>query len=156
MSLIEGVVITPLKQIPDERGNVMHMFRSDDPEFEKFGEIYFSVIFSGMVKAWRMHTKMTMNLAVIAGNAKLVLYDARENSSMKGCVQEIFLGRDNYVRVKIPPGIYSGFKGMTPSEVIVANCATLPHDSSESIRLDPHSSQIPYDWDANPMNARNE
>ena len=50
MSLIEGVVITPLKQIPDERGNVMHMFRSDDPEFEKFGEIYFSVIFSGMVK----------------------------------------------------------------------------------------------------------
>ena len=102
-----------------------------------------------MVKAWRMHTKMTMNLAVISGNAKLVLYDARENSSMKGCVQEIFLGRDNYVRVKIPPGIYSGFKGMTPSEGIVANCATLPHDSSESIRLDPHSSQIPYDWDAN-------
>ena len=147
--MIDGIKITPLKQIVEERGKIMLMMRNDTKIFEKFGEIYFSVIFSGMVKAWRMHTKMTMNLAVISGNAKLVLYDARENSSMKGCVHEIFLGRDNYVRVKIPPGIYSGFKGMTPSEVIVANCATLPHDSSESIRLDPHSSQIPYDWDAN-------
>ena len=149
MSLVEGVVITPLKQIPDERGRVMHMLRCDDPEFEQFGEIYFSIISTGMVKAWRMHTKMTMNLAVIVGMAKLVLCDARESSPTKGNMQEILLGRDNYVRVKIPPGIYSGFKGMASSKVIVANCATIPHDSSESIRLDPHSSQIPYDWDAN-------
>ena len=65
MSLIEGVVITPLKQIPDERGRVMHLLRCDDPGFEQFGEIYFSIISPGMVKAWRMHTKMTMNLEIV-------------------------------------------------------------------------------------------
>ena len=118
MSLIEGVVITPLKQIPDERGRVMHLLRCDDPGFEQFGEIYFSIISPGMVKAWRMHTKMTMNLAVISGNAKLVLCDARESSPTKGNIQEVLLGGDNYVRVKIPPGIYSGFKGMTSSDVL--------------------------------------
>ena len=40
--MIEGVKIPPLKQIIDERGKVMHMLRNDSPNFEKFGEIYFS------------------------------------------------------------------------------------------------------------------
>lgn len=144
--MIEGVVITPLRQIPDERGKVMHMLRCDDPEFERFGEIYFSMVYPQAIKAWNLHTAMTLNFAVVVGMIKLVLYDPRSSSSTRGQVQVIFAGEQNYVRVKIPPGIYTGFKGIGTGQAIVANCATLPHDPQESRRLDPFSEEIPYDW----------
>lgn len=145
--MIDGVVVTPLKQIPDERGKIMHMLRSDDPQFERFGEIYFSMVYPGAIKAWHLHTKMTLNYAVVAGMVKLVLYDPRPSSPTKGEVQEIFLGEQNYARVKIPPGIYNGFKGVGATPAIVANCATIPHDPAEIQRLDPFSKDIPYSWD---------
>ena len=145
--MIDGIVITPLRQIPDERGKIMHMMRSDDPQFERFGEIYFSMIYPGAIKAWHLHTKMTLNYAVVAGMVKLVLYDSRSSSPTKGEIQEIFLGEQNYVRVKIPPGIYNGFKGVGTSPALVANCATIPHDPAEIQRLDPFSKDIPYNWD---------
>ena len=145
--MIDGVVVTPLKQIPDERGKIMHMLRSDDPQFERFGEIYFSMVYPNAIKAWHLHTKMTLNYAVVAGMVKLVLYDPRPSSPTKGEVQEIFLGEQNYARVKIPPGIYNGFKGVGPIPAIVANCSTIPHDPAEIQRLDPFSKDIPYSWD---------
>ena len=145
--MIDGIVITPLRQIPDERGKIMHMLRSDDPQFERFGEIYFSMVYPGAIKAWHLHTKMTLNYAVVSGTIKLVLYDPRASSPTKGEVQEIFLGEQNYVRVKIPPGIYNGFKGVGPTSALVANCATIPHDPAEIQRLDPFSKDIPYNWD---------
>jgi len=145
--MIDGIVITPLRQIPDERGKIMHMLRSDDPQFERFGEIYFSMVYPGAIKAWHLHTKMTLNYAVVSGMIKLVLYDPRPASPTKGQIQEIFLGEQNYARVKIPPGIYNGFKGIGTVPALVANCATIPHDPAEIQRLDPFSKDIPYKWD---------
>ena len=144
--MIEGVVITPLRQISDERGKVMHMLRRDDPEFEQFGEIYFSMVNPQAIKAWHLHSATTLNYAVVVGMIKLVLYDQRPNSSTRGEVQVILAGEQNYVRVKIPHGIYTGFQGMGSGPAIVANCATLPHDPAESSRLDPFSKEVPYDW----------
>jgi len=144
--MIEGVVISPLKQISDERGKVMHMLRRDDPDFEQFGEIYFSMVYPQAIKAWRLHTTATLNYAVVVGMIKLVLYDQRPGSSTHGQIQVIFAGEQNYVRVKIPPGIYTGFKSVGTGSAVVANCATLPHDPQESRRLDPFSEEIPYNW----------
>jgi len=144
--LIEGVKITPLKIIPDERGAIFHMLRSDDPIFEKFGEIYFSKVYPGVVKGWHLHKKMTLNYAVPVGMIKLVLYDDRNNSSTKGEIMELFIGVENYVLVTIPPNVWNGFKGIGTEPAIVANCATLPHDPNEIIRLDPIDNNIPYDW----------
>ena len=89
--MIEGVVITPLRQIFDERGKVMHMLRADSSNFSKFGEIYFSCTYPGAIKAWHLHKRMTLNYAVIHGEIKCVLYDDRSGSSTVGCIQEIFL-----------------------------------------------------------------
>jgi len=144
--MIEGVKIIPLKIIPDERGMILKMLRSDDPYFEKFGEIYFSVVYPGVVKGWHLHKKMTLNYAVIQGNIKLVLYDERPKSRTKGEIQELFLGRENYNLVKIPPMVWNGFKGIGTVPAIVANCATIPHDPKEISRLDPLNNHIPYDW----------
>ena len=144
--MIEGIKITPLKIIPDERGAIFHMLRSDDPIFEKFGEIYFSKVYPGVVKGWHLHKKMTLNYAVPVGMIKLVLYDDRNNSSTKGEIMELFIGVENYVLVTIPPNVWNGFKGIGTEPAIVANCATLPHDPNEIIRLDPINNNIPYDW----------
>lgn len=143
---INGVIITPLKQIPDERGKVMHMLRSDAPHFIEFGEIYFSVVNPQVVKAWHIHTKMTLNYAVVKGMIKLVLFDDREGSSTKGVLQEIFIGDDNYSLVTIPPDVWNGFKGISVEPAILANCATHSHDPEEIKRLDPFNNHIPYDW----------
>ena len=144
--MIEGIAIRPLKQISDERGKVMHMLKRDDPWFEKFGEIYFSVVYPGAIKGWHLHKVMTLNYAVVSGIIKLVLYDDREGSPSRGQLQEIFTGQDNYALITIPPNVWNGFKGIGTAPAIVANCATIPHDPAEIVRLDPCTKTIPYDW----------
>lgn len=146
-SNIHGVVISPLKQILDERGKVMHMLREDSHLFERFGEIYFSCTYPGAVKAWHMHKKMTLNYAVISGVLKVVLFDDRTDSPTFGKLQEIFLSPENYFLVTVPPLVWNGFKGVGSNMAIVANCSTLPHDPDEIIRKDPMDTTIPYNWD---------
>lgn len=145
--MIKGVEIYPLRQIPDERGKIMHMLKTTDTHFEKFGEIYFSIVNPGVIKGWHLHKKMILNYAVVAGMIKLVLFDDRKNSPSKGEVQEIFTGEDNYCLIKIPAGVWNGFKGIGIKPAIVANCATIPHDPHEIVRLDPFDAGIPYSWD---------
>jgi dTDP-4-dehydrorhamnose 3,5-epimerase len=142
---IDGVVITPLRRIPDERGTIYHMLRRTDPHFVEFGEIYFTSIYRGVVKGWHRHRDMTLNYACIWGRIKLVLVDQRPGSPTAGAIVERFLGPDDYSLATIPPGIWTGFKGLADVS-IVANCATHPHDPSLTERLDPFSDRIGYDW----------
>ncbi len=146
--MIDGVKVIPLKQIPDERGKIMHMLKATDPYFEKFGEIYFSLAWPGAVKAWHVHKTMTLNYAVVSGRIKLVLYDKRPKSPTKGELMELFIGDDNYCLVRVPPGVVNGFKpyGDDSKPAIVANCATETHDPKEIERIDPLSKEIPYNW----------
>ena len=144
--MIDGVTVTPLRQIPDERGTVMHMLKSTDSVFTQFVEIYFSVVYPEVVKAWHIHTKMTLNYAVPIGKIKFVLYDERPNSPTFGEIQELFIGEDNYCLVTVPPNIWNGFKGCGTEMALVANCASIPHDPTEISRLEPDNDRIPYDW----------
>ena len=144
--MIKGVMITPLKQIIDERGKVMHMLRCDEEIFQKFGEIYFSCVHPGVIKGWHIHKRMTLNYAVPYGKIEFVLYDDRLNSPTKGELQKFLLSPDNYMLVTVPPMVWNGFKGLGNEMTIVANCATIPHDPEEIERIDPFDSSIPYNW----------
>lgn len=144
--MIEGVKITLLRQILDERGKIMHMLRCDTPNFEKFGEIYFSCVHPGAIKGWHIHKEMVLNYAVPHGNIKFVLYDDRAGSPTRGELQELFLGPDNYCLVTVPPMVWNGFKGIGSEMAIVANCSSIPHRADEIDRLDPFDPSIPYDW----------
>ena len=144
--MIEGVVVTPLRQIFDERGKVMHMLREDAPMFSRFGEIYFSCTYPGAIKAWHLHRRMTLNYAVIHGEIKCVLYDDRPGSRTRGSIEEYFLSPENYCLVTVPPMVWNGFKGIGDKVSIVANCATLPHDPDEIERKSAFDPEIPYDW----------
>ena len=150
--MIEGIKITPLKQIEDERGKVMHMLRNDSKSFTKFGEIYFSTVHPNKVKGWHLHSKMTLNYAVVFGEIKLVLYDVRPNSKTKGQLQEFFLSQKNYKLISVPPLIWNGFMGIGNKTAIVANCADLPYDDTEIKRKSSLDKEIPYDWNKNITN----
>jgi hypothetical protein len=76
--MIEGVKVEDLRVLPDDRGYLMEMFRSDSPDFEKFGQVYMTVVYPGVVKAWHYHKKQIDKFVCVAGMAKVALYDPRE------------------------------------------------------------------------------
>jgi dTDP-4-dehydrorhamnose 3,5-epimerase len=144
---IAGLIMTPLKQIADERGAVLHLLRSDDANFKGFGECYCSETLPGAVKAWKRHKVQTQNLAVPSGQLRLVVFDDREGSPSKGKLEVVDLGRpDNYVRVSIPPGLWYGFSTRGEVPALIVNCADQPHDPDESERLPENDPHIPYRW----------
>jgi len=145
---IHGVQTKPLKVIPDERGRLMEILRCDDPLFRKFGQVYVTTLYPGVVKAWHFHKIQWDHLAVVRGMVKLVLYDAREGSPTRGELQELFLGDHNPLLVQVPPGVLHGFKGISTEEAIVINCPTEPYNASQpdEHRLDAHTKEISYDW----------
>ena len=144
--MIHDVKITPLRIIPDNRGKVMHMLRSDSEVFSRFGEIYFSTVFYKSIKAWHLHKESTLNYVCVSGEVKLVLFDDRENSPTKNQHQELILSPKNYFLVTIPPLIWNGFKGIGKNESIIANCLTIPHDEREMVRKDPSDNKFYYYW----------
>ena len=125
----------------------MHMLRSDAPHFKAFGEIYFSCVNPGAIKAWHIHSEMTLNYAVVWGMIKFVLYDDRPESPTRGMLQELFIGESNYCLVTVPPKVWNGFKGIGEKMAIVANCTDITYRADEISRMDPFAKQIPYSWD---------
>lgn len=143
---INGVDVIPLKVIVDDRGKVMHMLRSDSPLFVNFGEIYFSVVNPGVIKAWKRHLMMTQHFAVPVGRIKLVIYDDREGLSSRSNIEVFEIGEDNYCLVRVPPLVWYGFQGLSSIPAVMANCTDIPHDPAEGERLESSDSRIPFRW----------
>ena len=145
--MIEGVILTPLKIIPGDSGDVLHAIKKIESSFHGFGEAYFSTIKKGAIKAWKRHHKMTLNLVVPSGKIKFVLYDDRMDSLTCNEFFEITLSRENYQRLTVPPMIWMGFKGLDDGLNMLLNIANIPHNPQESDRLDIINNNINYKWD---------
>ncbi len=146
--MIEGVQVRKLRLIPDERGFLMEMMRSDWPEFENFGQTYITAVYPGVVKGWHYHKKQTDHFVCVHGMAKVVLYDGREGSATHGEVNEFFMGQLNPIMLKIPKGVYHGFKGISQEMTLIVNVPTetYHYEDPDEYRLPAHSDEIPYDW----------
>ncbi len=146
--MIEGVIVKKLKVIPDERGFLMEMLRCDDEFFQKFGQVYLTVAYPGVVKGWHYHKKQTDHFVAVSGMLKVVLYDMRDSSGTKGEINEFFLGERNPILLVIPPVVCHGIKGVGTEPGYLINCPTEPYDykNPDEYRIDPHGSDIPYDW----------
>ena len=149
--MIDGVKIKNLKMIPDERGTLMEILRSDDELFEKFGQVYVTTVYPGVVKAWHGHKLQTDFFTVVSGMIKMVLCDLRENSSTNGEIYEMFIGQDNPSLIRIPPGVFHGIKGVGTERAIALNIPTEPynHASPDEERLPWNTDKIKYDWKIN-------
>jgi dTDP-4-dehydrorhamnose 3,5-epimerase len=146
--MIEGVRVRRLRLIPDERGYLMEMLRSDWEEFERFGQVYVTAVYPGVVKGWHYHKKQTDHFICVHGMAKVVLYDGREGSPTCGEVNEFFMGEQNPILLKIPPGVLHGFKGISQDMTLIVNVPTelYNYEEPDEYRIPPHTDEIPYDW----------
>ena len=146
--MIDGVKIIKLRVIPDDRGRLMEILRRDDGLFQKFGQVYMTTTYPGVVKAWHKHEKQTDNIACVAGMIKMALYDGRPGSPTQKEVNEFHLGVHNPVLVQVPAGIYHGWMGMSLEEAIIITIPTEPYnrEQPDEQRLDPHNNDIPYVW----------
>jgi dTDP-4-dehydrorhamnose 3,5-epimerase len=145
---IDGVNLKSLKWMTDERGKLMEILRADDAVFLKFGQVYVTTCFPGVVKGWHYHKKQDDNMAVIKGMAKIALYDGREGSPTRDTVNEFFIGEDNPVLITIPAGVLHGFKAYGVEPAYIINTVTLQYNAKEpdEYRVDPFDNDIPYNW----------
>lgn len=147
--MIEGVKQKKLKAIPDERGRLMELLRSDEELFINFGQVYMTTAYPGVVKGWHYHKKQIDNFIVIKGMIKLVLYDKRHDSPTKGEINEFFIGEHNPLLIQIPPLVLHGFKCISQEEAVCINCPTEAYNylQPDEYRIPPHSNEIPYKWE---------
>jgi dTDP-4-dehydrorhamnose 3,5-epimerase len=146
--MIDGVHTKKLHVIPDERGFLMEILRNDDEFFEKFGQVYMTSAYPGVVKGWHYHRLQTDYLTCVHGMIKLALYDARDNSPTKGEIQEFFIGERNPMLVSIPPGVLHGFKGIGTETALIVNTVTESYNYAgpDEFRVAWDSPDVPYDW----------
>lgn len=146
--MITGVKIKKLKLITDERGRLMEILREDDELFTKFGQVYITTAFPGVIKAWHYHNIQTDNFTCVKGKMRLGLYDSREDSLTFGQTEEYIISLERPLLVRIPPGVYHGFKCAGKEEAIVVNTVTEPYnkDNPDEFRVDPFDNNIPFDW----------
>lgn len=146
--MIEGVKTKRLKVVPDERGWLMEILRRDDDLYQDFGQVYVTTAYPGVVKAWHMHKKQTDNFTCVRGMMKVALYDAREDSSTYGEINEFFVGDKNPMLLSVPPLVYHGFKAIGTDTAYFLSIPTLPYNYQEpdEYRLPPDTPDIPYDW----------
>ena len=137
---LEKILITPLSRISNANGDILHAMKKGDPGFNGFGEVYFSIIHGGSIKAWKRHIRMTLNLVVPFGGVEFIFSDGHGNFRMER------VGQERYARLTVPPGIWFGFMGLNNPHSILMNCADIPHEPSEIERKE--LDEIPYKWSA--------
>lgn len=134
--MIEGVLLTSLKQIYHPKGDLFHGMKKCDPGFSGFGEAYFSTIYAGEIKPWKKHVRMTLNLIVPVGKIRFVMYDDRTESATQGETLDVEIGPENYQRLTIPPGVWMAFEGIGEELNLLLNIADIEHDPEEVERAD--------------------
>lgn len=146
---IDGVWVKDLTVIPDERGRLMEILRADDEGFRQFGQVYATTTYPGVVKAWHLHKVQEDNFCCVRGMVKLVLYDPRDDSPSRGLVKEHFIGEHNPALVRVPAGVYHGWKCISEHEAMVINVPTEPYnrEAPDEYRAAWNSPDIPYNWD---------
>jgi dTDP-4-dehydrorhamnose 3,5-epimerase and related enzymes len=146
--LIEGVHVKQQRLNTDERGFLMEIMRPDWDVFRKFGQVYVTSAYPGVVKAWHYHKNQWDNFVCVRGMMKVALYDDREGSPTKGAINEFIIGERNSHLIQIPPLVYHGFKCISTEEALIVNVPTemYHYDQPDEFRLPPDTEEIPYDW----------
>jgi len=137
---LEEILVTPLKRIPTYGGDVMHVLKKYDTGFNGFGEVYFSWVECGAIKAWKCHQRMTLNLVVPIGEVSFVFYLTNQKNNYR--IENI--GEERYVRLTVPPGIWFGFQGIGSGKSLILNLSDMDHDPNELLRK--KTSEIVYNW----------
>jgi len=135
---MDKMILTPLKQIHNPKGDIFHAMKKSDDGYDGFGEAYFSTVHKDDIKGWKQHTKMTLNLVVPKGAIEFVVYDEDTKEFFS-----VVLSQDNYQRLTVKPNLWMAFRGIGEYNILL-NLASIEHDPNEAINID--ISEIKYEW----------
>ena len=142
--MINGIIKTKLKKYTDKKGSVFRAIRKDDDGYVDFEEVYFSVVNKGVIKGWKMHQKMTLNLVVPIGSVLMCCVDTRKKSSTYNNVNKFFLSQDPYFRLTVPPKVWFAFKGISDEANLICNISDFIHDANEVVLKELREFEV--DW----------
>lgn len=150
MELLKDVLVRQLKIIPDDRGFLMEIMRSDWPEFMEFAQTYVTGCYPGVYKAWHYHKKQWDHFICLGGMARVVLYDARPVSPTGGKINVFHIGNLNPVLLRIPPYVYHGFTAEGGQTALMVNFPSQLYNykDPDEFRAPYNDPAIPYNWEA--------
>lgn len=135
---MDGIILTPLKQIYNPKGDIFHALKKSDNGFEEFGEAYFSTINKNDIKGWKKHTQMVLNLVVPFGEIEFVVYDEYSKEFFS-----TILSQSNYQRLTVKANLWMAFRGIAEYNMLL-NLASIEHNPSESVNIE--LEDINYKW----------
>jgi dTDP-4-dehydrorhamnose 3,5-epimerase len=145
--MIEGVVIRELVTHADERGYFREIIRVSDDFFrEGFGQWSCSLMYTGVIKAWHIHTVQVDWWYVASGVLKVVLHDMRPESPTFRETMDFLMGDNQPSGVlRIPPGVAHGCKVINGSAQLFYLTSRV-YDPADEGRIAYDEPDIGYDW----------
>lgn len=146
--MIKGVAVKKLIRHLDNRGFFMEILRDDDGIFKGFGQASMSKSYPGVIKAFHYHEKQDDIWFFPVGNAEVVLYDRREESSTKGEINVFYLGEDNPEVLLIPSGVVHGYRVLGNKSACIVYFTTNSYNQKEpdEKRIPWNDPTIGFDW----------
>ena len=124
-TLIDGVHVREGRCVAKRNGSVTELYRDDwfaGPD--GVGQVFVVRLAVAGVSAWHAHATTIDRLAVTAGAAALVLYDARCDSPTFGCVNEFLLHQRRPTVVVIRPVSGTVSRTRATSRACSSTCLT--------------------------------
>jgi dTDP-4-dehydrorhamnose 3,5-epimerase len=150
MKAIEGVVITPLKTFPDDRGYFREIYRLADTPLKEAAQVSATLSYPGVIKAFHYHNKQDDLWYCAQGMIQAVLYDRREDSPTKGETQVVPLGDFSPQTLFIPHGVVHGYKVLGAAPALLLYSTTHIYDPEDELRIPHDDSEINFDWSVKP------
>ena len=132
------IKIINLREVQNEKGNILKILNKNEKYFKQFGEAYLSKVNKGSIKAWKKHKKTHLNLIVISGIIKFVIYNDKKNF-----FENIILKDRNRKKIYIPAGLWFGFKGIGKNNIILSIASHAPNEK-EILRK--KTKEIKFNW----------
>lgn len=148
--LINGVQVREVKNVCKHKGGVLtELFRQDwELGNENIGQIFQNVLEVNEISGWHVHQKTTDRLFVNWGRMRIILYDARSESTTFKKVNEFCFGVDRPALLIVPPGIWHAVHNVTSSPAALINIVDKAYDylNPDHWRLPIDTPHIPYQF----------
>ena len=124
--MLKKIKKIPLKVVKNNSGDIIKYIEKKNPNFKKFGEVYFSQIKKGYVKGWNLHKKTCCLITVPFGSVNFVFKDYKMKKS-----KQLLINDKNPCLLVIPPKIW--FKFWTKKKYsIIVNLIDRSHNPKET------------------------
>jgi dTDP-4-dehydrorhamnose 3,5-epimerase len=149
LTLIAGVTVREVANVPGRQGHLTEIFRTDwFPGGAAVDQIFQVVLRAGAISAWHAHERTTDRIFITDGLVRIGLYDAREGSRTYGLVNDFTFGTVRPALVVVPPRVWHGVQNLAQTSSTVLNVVDRAYDyvAPDHWRAPKDSPEIPFAW----------